>query len=564
MKNYLTDSDVFSFSSKPLLFLIVFSIVFYGCSAAPAPESRQEKVSQAVEGTIASICELDGYADAPVQGYGVVCGLRETGSRDCPTSLKDYILAALRTPEVRQAMGPYYRQFKAEEIFRSRSTAVVQVNGAVPAGAPKGKSFDVQVTVLPATQTTSLQGGKLLPCELRTVAAVGQRPIAGRSVAIASGPIFINPFPTGRKDDQLRHADPRQGRVIGGAMSLKDRQIELLLAEPSWRQATRIQNRINSRFSNSDGPDVAVGLSRSAIRVQIPRPYQDRYNHFIAMLMTLYLSEDPAFLLTKLDNLAALAREDLDDADFESLCVSWEAIGKEALLSLLELYQNHQGKTQFYAARTALDLGDLAALGTVVQISQDAGHPCQSRAVQALHRYVERPTARRALLNLVDGSDVSLRLLAYEGLRKANDVIIDSFRIKRGFWLDVVETQGDHLLCIWTSQSPRIILFGETILCRNNIFFESSHQPLTINAGGADNELTIIRNIDEGLITVRSAPNAADLILKMSMPPHPQPSGEAGGAGLSFSEIAGVLYEMCQEEQAYIQAQFELHNERSG
>jgi hypothetical protein len=521
-------------------------------------------VSEAVEGTISNVCELDGYADAPVQGYGLVCGLRETGSHDCPSSLKDYILAALRTPEVRDAMGSYYRQFKAEDILRDRSTAVVQISGAVPAGAPKGKSFDVQVTVLPSTQSTSLQGGKLLPCELRTVTTGGQRPVAGRAVAIASGPIFVNPFPVGQRDGEALQADPRQGGVIGGAISLKDRQIDLLLTEPSWRQATRIQNRINSRFSTADGPEVAVGLSRSAIRIQIPEQYQDRYNHFISMLMTLYLSDDSAFLFSKLDTLSELARDDLDDADFESLCVSWEAIGKDALLSLTDLYQNQQGKTQFYAARTALDLGDLAALDTIIQTAQETGHPSQTLAVKTLHRYVERPTARRALLQLVDGSDVSLRLLAYDGLRKANDVIIKSHIIRRGFWLDVVETRGDNLLCVWTSHTPRFVLFGERIPCRNNIFFESSDQPLTINSSGTDNELTIIRNIDEGLIKVKSDLNAVDLIVKMSMPPRPEQSAESGGAGLSFSEIAGILYEMCREEHAYIMAKFRLHNERSG
>ena len=163
-------------------------------------------------GTVGSYCELTGYYPVQVHGYSLVLGLPQTGSSECPPSIKTFLTKHIRSLRDGGYLPSNFSQLTAEQIINSRNTALVEVIGVVPAGAPKGDQFDVEVTVLEGTQTTSLQGGWLMPTELRQV--VGRYTggtMVRQPTARARGLVFINPLPlsaaTGEK------ADPRRGIV---------------------------------------------------------------------------------------------------------------------------------------------------------------------------------------------------------------------------------------------------------------------------------------------------------------------------------------------------------------
>ena len=76
-----------------------------------------------------------------------------------------------------------------DEFINSPNTAVVIVDGIMPAAVTKNEYFDVRVRALPGTQTTSLEDGWLYGAELKATGSFG---LTIKVLAEAQGPIFID------------------------------------------------------------------------------------------------------------------------------------------------------------------------------------------------------------------------------------------------------------------------------------------------------------------------------------------------------------------------------------
>ena len=546
---------------KRYIFISLFFAVIYGCGTQAPPPSEHPDVPPTFRGTVGSYCEL--FPDNPVrvQAYSLVLGLSGTGSSECPPTIKSYLVKQLRSLRDRGYLPNIYRQLTAEQIIASSSTAVVEVIGTVPARAPKGERLNVEVTVLEGTQTTSLQGGWLMPTDLRQV--VGRytgRPLARQPTARAAGPIFINPLPlslvTGQK------ADPRRGIVLGGGQSTADRTIRLSLLRPDFRIAQQIQNRLNSRFEEPEGPKVAEA-TREYVNLRIPPSYRNRYNHFVSLVWALFLQNSPGFLDNKLSELQILAGQ--PGQDYETISLAWEAIGRPALGNLELLYREEGlGEVSFYAARTALNLGDPQAINVLITMAQDENHPSQLPAIQVLSENSSNVRSRSTLRRLIHDKNHQIRLWAYQGLRKTGDPSIRSVALSRDFGLEVVDSSGEKIIYIWAALDPRIIIFGEDLRCRQNIFFESQDEAVLINADADDRLLTITRRLAGGneYMSLRSSFVVEDMIQTMARPWKSILDERPRAGGLNFSEIVGILYELC--EKKVIPARFELHRVGGG
>ncbi len=532
--------------------IIISCLVSCICGCKQKEQTPSETLDTSLDGTIGSICEPSGFASIQVQGYSLVWGLPGTGSGQCTPAVKEQLRQLLHKYGKDNSLSEYYQGMTADQIIESTTTAVVMVRGLVPAGAPRGKKFEVQVTSFPNTQTTSLQGGQLMKTELQVVAPgrTGQ-PLASRAIAFAEGPIFINPFA-----QSTQKADPRYGVVLNGGKTLFDRNIQLAIMQPDYRTAQLIQRRINSRFGNIDEKNIAEA-KRNSVALQIPKTYREDYQHFVALVMGLYLQDNPGYLENKVRELNETAQK--PDADYESIALAWEGLGRICLPSLEKLYQNSTGKLQYYAARTALYLDNRKAIDTLIQIAMDDAHPCQLQAARDLKRTAGDPSARSCLKKLLNHTNVRLRLLAYDGLSTIQDPCITSVTIPSGYRVDFVETSGASLVCAWTTEDPRIVFFGRETRCHDNIFFESKDL-LTINSRPNENTVTIIRQLgqDQKFATLTSSNQVGDLIQTLAMPLQNPKARKRSGAGLSFSQLAGVLYRLCEDNQV-IPAEFRLH-----
>jgi flagellar P-ring protein precursor FlgI len=234
-----------------VLAILAGSCLTAGCGG-PKDESKGLAPAKDLGNTIGSLVEVTTPESIPVEGYGLVAGLSGTGSVECPAQIKAYLIRYIQTQLPQSSVD-------AEKLISSRDTAVVHIEGAMPAIAWKNQPFDVRITALPATQTTSLENGSLYTAELKVKGTFG---ITTRVVANAEGPIFIDKTAVGKADKRLAY-------VLNGGKILEDGRLSLELRRPDFRTASRIRNRLNERF----GIGMAQAVSPARIELTSPAKY---------------------------------------------------------------------------------------------------------------------------------------------------------------------------------------------------------------------------------------------------------------------------------------------------
>ena len=412
---------------KLIVPLTLILLAFSGCNPArDAQDNKKPSKIDPLQDTIGSLCELTGYAAVRVSGYSLVWGLPGTGSSECDPTTKAYLIQQIRQNDLKQFMSEEYQELTAEQIFDSRNTAAVEVTGLVPAGAPEGIRFDVQVRPIQGTQTTSLQGGFLLRTEMRQFFSGRFGADAGRVAALAGGPIFVNPFPIGPEPNQK--ADPRNGLVLGGGLSKYDRQIALTHDKPrlSYRPANPATDK-HPDLAGMNDPRLQMPPVENLLWLPCPTNTRDRYQYFISLVMALYIQESSGFEQMTLRNIDQWLTDGQIEPPLASLL--WQGIGRGALASISRHYQEGSDQLTFQAAQAALELEDFAALDTMIKIAKQKDNPLQLQAAQTLTRHAEDLSVRRTLSDMLDNQDARLRLIAYEGLRNANDSRVRSINM---------------------------------------------------------------------------------------------------------------------------------------
>ena len=262
---------------KTVLFVAVSLIIYFtgGCGG-PSRNGMAEQDLTSLEGlgdTIGSLVKVIAPEPIPVEGFGLVVGLENTGSAECPPEIRAY----LRQYILKQL--PAKSGLNVDEFINSPDTAVVSVEGVIPAIASKNQYFDVRVAALPGTQTTSLAGGRLLKAELRMLGSFG---VTTRILADAEGPVYVDKIEDGRVNE-------RTGHILAGGKVLDEYKIVLALHKPDFRMTNRIRNRINGRF----GDDVAKGIVSDRIDLIVPPQYKEQKQRFISIVTAMYLSLEP-------------------------------------------------------------------------------------------------------------------------------------------------------------------------------------------------------------------------------------------------------------------------------
>lgn len=477
-----------------------------------------------------------------LRGFGVVIGLGENGGSDCPSAVREYLLDYLA------------KEFSNETIDRSASpspqrlidspdTAVVVIDALVPGGSAKGAPLDVRVEALGA-QTRSLEGGVLLTSELRLFEpdASGQGMFAGAVLARASGNVFTNPF----APESEYSVERRRGIVLGGGRTLADRPIRLLLTEPSYTLARRVQSRINERFGQS--PPVAEAVSAGYVRVVTPRAYRDRAGEFIRLVLHLPLSGDPGQIERKLRDLETEVRGDASAMD--RIALIWEAVGRPVAPHLQKYYEHEDPLIRFYAARAGLRCKDARALPVLGAIAGTPEHP---QRVQAIRELGESPLTGVGpyLAPLLNDADQSIRIEAYEAARRQDPRLTRSAVFESAVQpgalnlvLDIVQGRGDPFIYVCRSREPRVAVFGEDLAVVPPVFYSRPDDLLTINAGADARTLTVFRKTPRGRISDKLAvpPYAAALIATLADLPVQERGGAYRGLGLPHGVIVQALH----------------------
>jgi flagellar P-ring protein precursor FlgI len=218
-----------------------------------------------------------GARDNQLVGFGLVAGLAGVGDKD-PVYTKQTIANMLQR----------YGLNVPASTLSSKNVAVVMVTADIPAFVKPGERLDVQVASMGDAST--LQGGVLL-----------QTPLMGadnKVYAVAQGPVSIGGFTAGTGGGggaTVTKNHPTTGQIVSGALVereipatvVREHTIQLLLREPGFTSAARVEAAINDVFTNS-----AHAMDSTAVQVRMPEGAESSPVDFIARIESLEVMPD--------------------------------------------------------------------------------------------------------------------------------------------------------------------------------------------------------------------------------------------------------------------------------
>jgi hypothetical protein len=483
--------------------------------------------------TIGSLAEMSWPESIRLEGCSLVGGLRGTGSAECPPQIRAYLAQHLLT----QFPG---RTINIERFIGGSDTAVVLVEGIMPAVASRNEYFDVRVTALGGTQTTSLEGGFLLGTELKTAGTFG---IKTKVVADARGPVFIDKISTSEINKRI-------GYVLGKGKVLDEYKVNLVLGGPDFRTTNIIRNRLNELFGDGTAKVVLPGR----LEVKVPAKYREQKQRFISIMKATYLTQDAEIIRERIKTfIRKLAA--LQDA-YESE-IALEAIGNYSLGGLSVLLNVSNEQVRLRAARCMLNLGSDAGFVTLRQIAMNKDSAYRVEALESITTGARRNDAVRISQRLLRDDDFHMRLAAYEQLRKLDDIAVSQEVIADNFYLEQIAQTPHKSIFVSRSGQPRIVLFGAPMRCSDGIFVRSADGNITINAPAGQEYVSIIRKHPQRpdvIAQLKSSFELGDIIRTLCEKPLQKGKQGRGGLGVTYADVIALLKRMC--DKGAVKAEF--------
>jgi len=514
--------------------------------------------SASFKDTIGEKTVYEGIAPLRVRGIGLVVGLGNNGSTDCPRTTYDTLVQSMYKQHSFTSSRVGSTSLSPERLIADKDTAVVLVQGEVPAAAVAGDRFDIAVSAWPGTQTKSLRGGRLFTVDLDIYRQVDQRrSISGQSVAKAAGPVFINPFVD---DDAATKSDELRGVVLGGGLVTQDRRVRLVLLAPSYQWATRIQDRINDFSPNAK--KIARADTPSYVSLTIPKAYDGDAGHFLSLLQSLYLFRDPRLGAARAE---VLTRELADpNSPHAKIALALEGLGRYALPVLDDSYIHPKDYVSFYAAVAGLRLGDHIAGDAMIRLAEDPSGRFRMRAVRALGQTRGMGQATIALRRLLDDADPRIQTAAYEALIQRDDPSIESTPVGGdNFRLDVIPSDRPAFVYAKRRGERRLAIFGTDLAINPPVLYRSPGGGLTVSATPDAKWLTVIRTVvatGASLPPVKVEPDVVSLVTLLGRDADIDATNAVTGMSVDYGAVVRLLYYLCKN--GVIDANFLLERPR--
>jgi hypothetical protein len=512
-------------------------------------------VDPIMRGTVASETALIGFDPVVVRGYGIVVGLRGTGSRQMPADVRAYLSQEL----AKRGFGsgqPGSPQLTPQDLLNSEESAVVVVEGVIPPGASKSSRFDIRLIVAPGTSTTSLEGGRLLVADLRPGPLfTGSR--QPTPLAEGAGSIVINPFvePNATKRDTINRTS---GRVLDGGMVAKDMPLKLRLVTPSHSRAETIQNTINSLFPREPGQreETAHGRSGDTIDLTVPISYRKRPGEFAELVRHTPLNiENPEQSATAIRR-ALLANPGAAGA----AAWRWQALGKRVLPMIEDLYEYPEEQPRFAALNVGAKLNDQLAVPHLLAMARTSDSVTyRKESIRLLGRMGRNAEIELGLHDLLDDPDVEVRLSAFEAMELRGDPRITSIPMGKKFVLNVVPSKHRMIYVTQTGQ-PRIVVFGSDLEVRRPMTLYTWDGRLIMRADAGDEFIEVFHRDRPELPPAidRVRPQVATIVsffARRATADRPE-----AGLNLSYSETISALHELWRLK--YIDCDFRAEQDR--
>jgi hypothetical protein len=436
--------------------------------------------------------------------------------------------------------------------------AIVKVEGLLPPGVRKRQTFDVDVSAVTESRTTSLSGGDLYQTDLKVNGAYPLAPGGTvNAMARCQGPLFVNPAYAlaGDTDDAAARRSLRQGDVMGGGLSMTDRPLTLRIRHPQRSVARRIEARINDRFqeaadrvmANRGGLKMGVAemTDEAIVEFYVPTRFGGDWEHLSQVVTHLYLNNSPGFVARKAQELAAEAVK--PGAALGDITFCWEALGPNALPYFRDLMTHERPEVAYAATRAALFLGEAGAPEAMAAIAKAPGNPFRVNAVQALGGLPASAAINELIRPLLGADETLVRLEAYRVLARNKDNAVFSKVIKEKFILDIVRAPGAPLVHATRTGLPRIAVIGDRAQVATPLTFTAMQNQLSISSDAVGKPVKIFyRGPDvRKPVAIDSRPDLAEIIARLGG------EGWEGGGGLNFNygQIVSILSGLSEGRQ---------------
>jgi hypothetical protein len=161
-----------------------------------------------------------------------------------------------------------------------------------------------------------------------------------------------------------------------------------------------------------------------------------------------------------------------------------------------------------------------------------------------------RNDAIRISQKLLRDDDIRMRLVAYEQLRKLEDIAILQELVGNNFYLEQIAQTPEKVIFVSRSGQPRIALFGAPIECNEGIFVRSTDGNITINAPSGQSYVSVIRKHprrDGVILQLKSSFELGDIIRTLCEKPKEEGKRGKGGLGVPYADVISLLKQMCDK-----------------
>ncbi|MCA9269034.1 MAG: flagellar basal body P-ring protein FlgI, partial [Planctomycetales bacterium] len=403
----------------------------------------------------------------------------------------------------------------------------------LPPGVRQGDRVDIEVLVPPQSETTSLQGGWLMPTRLTETAVLDGRVHTGHEYVLAQGHVLV--------DAQLQGSDDpvawRRGRVLGGGVVLKSRPLGLGVRSEhqSVRNATLISTAVNRRLSIFDRANIKRGVAKpirdSYIELEIHPRYRHNLWRYVRVVGDVVVRESPQM---RVERLASLERQLAEPATASRAAIALEAIGVDGIEILKAAMASENLEIRFYAAEALAYLDQPEAAPVLADLARR--EPAfRWHAITALGSMDELDGFDQ-LADLLHAESAETRYGAFRAMKERNphDPLVKGETLNKSYQFHVLYTSGPPLVHVARTRSAEIVQFGEDIRLRTPLALATDSH-LTIKSVG-DDQVRISRFAPgEEDQQVVCSPRLADVIRQL------------GAVGAEYADVVSLLQKARQE-----------------
>ncbi len=472
-----TPQEVFANMKAAVALPCCVLILLSGCTSwnvlALRPESLDD--AQSAGSNTRLIREMAvpfGMFPIRVEAVGLVTGLQGAGSDPTPSPQRAALLDDMQKRGVK----------KPNAVLASPNTALVVLQGVLRPGIQKGDHFDVELRIPARSETTSLRGGYLLETRLQEMMVLRGRFREGKLLALAQGPVMVDPSAAGKEDRVLLG----RGRILGGGVALKSRPLGLVL-KPGFQtvvNGSRVANAINRRF-HTFRKGVKMGVAKAKtdkyIELSVHPTYKDNITRYVQVVRAVALQESATGRMQRLANLKDRL---LDPSTAAGAALELEAVGNDAADTLLEGIRAENSEVRFYVAEALayLDRHEAAEPLAEAARNEPAFRVFALTALSVMDDYA----AYEQLCELLAVPSAETRYGAFRALSVMNpgDALVSGEFLGEQFSYHVLGTEGPAMIHVTRNRRPEIVLFGPDQRLLTPLAINAGNQIMVTSSGG--------------------------------------------------------------------------------